>query len=73
MVSVTAMVMMYFPTFALMSSTMMLATEDVDIIIAVPQLQTDVEDDLIHQRASAVRDIAIHINEIQSIFKKLLL
>jgi syntaxin 5 len=42
-----------------------------DIIIAVPQLQMDVEDDLIHQRASAVRDIAIHINEIQSIFKKL--
>jgi len=44
-------------------------TENNEVII--PMLQLDLEDDFVVQRASAVKDIAIHITEIQAIFKKL--
>jgi len=40
-----------------------------DVAIEIPMLQT--EDSLIVQRADAVKNIEIHITEIQSIFKKL--
>jgi len=39
--------------------------------VVIPMLQLDMEDDFVLQRASAVKDIAIYISEIQSIFKKL--
>jgi len=39
--------------------------------VIVPILQLELEDDFVVQRASAVKDIAIHITEIQAIFKKL--
>jgi syntaxin 5 len=43
-----------------------------DIRIAIPQFQTEVEDDLqLGSKANAVRDIARYMSEIQDIFKKL--
>jgi len=42
-----------------------------DVIIAVPPMLQIDEDDIVTSRASAVRDIALHINEIQTIFKRL--
>jgi len=42
-----------------------------DVIIAVPMLQLSQEDDMLGQRANAIRDIAEHINQIQSIFKRI--
>jgi DNA-binding ferritin-like protein len=44
-------------------------TVDGEVVIAVPALT--VEDDMVLQRANAVRDIADHINQIQTIFKRI--
>jgi syntaxin 5 len=41
-----------------------------DVIIAVPMLQVQ-DDDMVGQRAAAIRDIANHINQIQTIFKRI--